>query len=158
MIVYCPILRAGKFIPTRHANRGVRGGDNISLPVTWNDPPPATESFLLLIVDRHPMAHDWLHWCVMNIPASDRAIPENVSRASGPLPPSCVQLRNSFGEFGYGGPQPPKGSGPHEYEITVHALNVATLPLAPSATLSDITKALSGRILASASTSGYFEQ
>jgi Raf kinase inhibitor-like YbhB/YbcL family protein len=158
MNVHCPVLRGGKFIPTRHAHRGVRGGENVSLPVTWDDPPPATESLLLLIIDRHPMANNWLHWCVMNIPAASRAIPENASKLTQELPSSCVQVRNSFGEFGYGGPQPPKGSGPHEYEITIHALKVATLSLTPSASLNDIKRAIAGNTIASASVSGYFEQ
>jgi Raf kinase inhibitor-like YbhB/YbcL family protein len=158
MIIHCSALRAGKFIPTKHAHRGVRGGENVSLPVTWNDPPPGTESFLLLIVDCHSGAHNWLHWCVMNIPASTRTITENASQVTGGLPPPCVQGRNSFGETGYGGPQPPRGSGPHEYQISIHALKVATLPVSPSASLNDIRKAMAGTTIATASVSGYFEQ
>lgn len=156
--VSCPALRGGKYIPTKFAFRGVKGGENASLPVTWSDAPSGTLSFVLLIVDRHPIARNWLHWCVTNIPANVNSIMENASARPGHMPAACMQLRNSYGESGYGGPQPPKGSGPHEYEITIHALKVQTLPLTPSAPLSDVTRALAGNILASASTIGIFEQ
>jgi Raf kinase inhibitor-like YbhB/YbcL family protein len=156
--VTCPALRAGKFIPTRNAFRGIRGGENVSLPIAWSDPPAETKSFVILIVDRHPIARNWLHWCVFDIPASVLSLQENASKQAGGLPVACKQLRNSYGEPGYGGPQPPKGSGPHEYEITVHALKRDVLDVSPSASLNDVVRALEGNILSSASTTGVFEQ
>jgi hypothetical protein len=95
---------------------------------------------------------------LIDIPATHREIPEGASGEPTLLPAAARELRNSFGENGYGGPQPPRGSGPHPYEITVTALKTETLPLGPFSTLEQCTKALQGNTLASASVTGVFEQ
>jgi Raf kinase inhibitor-like YbhB/YbcL family protein len=156
--VFCPALLSGKYIPTKYAHRGVKGGQNISLPIAWTEVPPDTKSFLVTVVDLHPKARNWVHWMVIDIPATHREIPERASGERTLLPGAARELRNSFGDMGYGGPQPPRGSGPHPYEITVWAVKDETLPLGPFATLGECTQALQGKNLASASVTGLFEQ
>jgi len=87
------------------------GGKNISIPLSWKNAPPGTKSFALSIIDPHPVAQNWVHWFVINIPASTAFLSEGASRKN--MPGGAVELKNSFGETGYGGPQPPKGSGEH---------------------------------------------
>lgn len=90
-------------------------------------------------------------------------IPKNIMRlpegASGiPMAAGVKELYNSYGEPGYGGPQPPKGSGPHPYEVTIYALNVDHLDLPQNTTLLAFQQSLEGRIIASAKTTGMYER
>ncbi|MCF7791795.1 MAG: YbhB/YbcL family Raf kinase inhibitor-like protein [Victivallales bacterium] len=92
------------------------GGKNISPEVTWKNPPKDTKSFVLTCIDKNPVANNWVHWMLLNIPSSERKIPEN-----GPV--KGIICNNSFGYPGYGGPQPPKGTGDHKYVFTLYALD-----------------------------------
>ena len=146
----------GKFIPSKYAYHGVVGGKNISLPISWDDNPPDTKSFALSIVDPHPVAKNWVHWFAINIPKNVTSLAEG---ASGRLmPPGTKELNNSYGETGYGGPQPPKGSGPHPYVVAVYALAVDRLDLTENATLAGFLKALEGNVISSATITGIYER
>ena len=72
------------------------------------------------------------------------------------MPPGSLELKNSFGEIGYGGPQPPKGTGDHPYVFTLYALSVETLDLGTNVSLSAFKKALEGKILGSATITGKY--
>jgi Raf kinase inhibitor-like YbhB/YbcL family protein len=130
------------------------GGRNVSLPLTWTDPPAGTQSFALSLVDPHPVARNWVHWLVINLPADVRGLAEGASRKE--MPPGALELKNSFGDPGYGGPQPPRGSGDHPYVATVYALDVPRLDLGSHTSLAAFQQALAGKVLASASITGYF--
>jgi Raf kinase inhibitor-like YbhB/YbcL family protein len=158
MKVECPVLQSGRFIPSRYAYPGVRGGQNISLPISWSMEPSETRSFLLTITDRHPVANNWVHWVVLDIPATIHALPEGASGSGSRMPEGVAELPNSYGKIGYGGPMPPRGSGPHEYVITLHALNVPSLSLSGDSSFADMKRSLEGKILASAEVIGVFEQ
>ena len=69
-----------------------------------------------------PTGLGWMHWVVANIPAHVSALPENQ-----PLPQGALQTRTDGGTAGFMGACPPKGQN-HRYEITVTAVDVATLP------------------------------
>jgi Raf kinase inhibitor-like YbhB/YbcL family protein len=129
-----------------------RTGHNISLPFAWSVP-PGTQSFALSMVDHHPVANNWVHWLVINIPAGVTLLPEGVS---GNMQTSGVQLNNSWGEPVYAGPYPPQFTGRHPYVITVYALNVASLSLPVYASLAEFEGAMQGKILDSASITGFF--
>jgi len=146
-----------KPIPTKHANTGVSGGQNVSIPLEWSDTPAETKSFALAIVDRHPIANNWVHWFVINIPPTTTMLAEGASRTNK-MPPSAKELSNTFGSLGYGGPQPPRRSGPHDYEVTLYALNVDNLSLGANTSLSAFEKAIAGKVLASAKMVGTFER
>ncbi len=140
-------------IPIQYVMPGA-GGKNISVPVTWKNVPPGTKSFALSIVDPHPVAQNWVHWMVINIPKDVTGIEEGASRRK--MPSGSMELKNSFGDIGYGGPQPPKGTGDHPYVVTVYALNVEKLELGTSPTLSAFKKALEGKVIESASITGMY--
>lgn len=158
MKVFCTVLLSGKFFPTRCAHRGVKGGKNVSPPVAWADVPAGTRSFVLTIFDRHPIAHNWLHWCIINLPASVRELNEGASGVREHLPEESLEIRNSYGDSGYGGPHPPRHSGPHNYEITVYALSTPFLELGSLASSEECLDAIKPHILAHASIVGVFEQ
>lgn len=56
--------------------------------------------------------------------------------------------------MGYGGPQPPAGSGQHPYEATIYALDVTSLGLPARTSLADFERALAGHVLAEATYTG----
>ena len=58
------------------------GGKNISLPLAWTDTPAGTKSFALSIVDPHPVARNWVHWLVINLPAGAASLPRSLAAAS----------------------------------------------------------------------------
>jgi len=143
----------GGKIPVPHVMPGA-GGKNISLPLTWTGAPAGAKSFALSIVDPHPVARNWVHWLVVNIPPEVHALAPGASRSQ--MPAGALELQNSFGDPGYGGPQPPKGTGDHPYVTTLYALSVPHLDLGGHPALAGFQKALEGKILASASITGYF--
>jgi Raf kinase inhibitor-like YbhB/YbcL family protein len=140
-------------IPIKYVMPGA-GGKNVSLPLSWSDVPAGTKSFALAIVDPHPVANNWVHWLVIDMPPETTALGEGASRSS--MPTGAVELKNSFGDTGYGGPQPPKGSGDHPYLVTLYALNVAKLDLPFQTSLAAFKKALEGKILATCTITGKF--
>jgi Raf kinase inhibitor-like YbhB/YbcL family protein len=82
------------------------------------------------------------------------SIEEGASRNKMPL--GSLELKNSFGDIGYGGPQPPKGTGDHPYVVTMYALNVEKLNLGANTTLSAFKKAVEGKVLGSATITGKY--
>ena len=114
------------------------------------------KSFALACVDPHPVARNWIHWLVVNVPPDTLQLAESASGSA--MPSGATELTNSFGQPGYGGPQPPPGSGPHPYVVTLYALDVSALDLPPDCGLQGFGAALEGHVLASAKVTGYFER
>ena len=153
----CSSYKDKELIPTRFAHTSVVGGKNISPGFQWNDPPINTKSFALAIVDPHPVAKNWVHWFVINIPFNVRKLVEGASRSNS-LPAGAKELINSFKEMGYGGPSPPRGSGRHPYVATVYALNIDSLKLGVSVSLNQFMNAIEGKVIGEASMTGYYER
>lgn len=148
-----PAFENGGLIPVEYANTGVAGGQNVSIPYEWRGAPEGTRSFALVLVDRHPVARSWIHWMVSDIPSDATGLERGASGHS--MPPGSVEHRNTLGTSGYGGPQPPPGTGKHEYEASVYALDIPSVDTNPR-TLADFNSAINGHVLASASCSGLF--
>ena len=124
-------------------------GANQSPQLTWHNPPTGTRSYAVTIFDPDASAPGWWHWAVANIPAHVNALPENAS-ASGALKPlGALEARNDFGGAGYGGPCPPPGK-PHRYVVTVYALGVDQLALAPGAPATTFDRAIRAAALGNA--------
>jgi hypothetical protein len=107
-------FKDGGKIPIQYVMPGA-GGKNISIPLSWKNVPSGTKSFALSVVDIHPIAQNWVHWLVINIPPQVTTIEEGVSKKK--MPSGSIELKNSWGEIGYGGPEPPK-----ELEIILMSL------------------------------------
>jgi Raf kinase inhibitor-like YbhB/YbcL family protein len=144
-------------IPIIHAYMGVQGGQNISPALNWAGSPGGTRSFALACIDRHPIAADWVHWLVIDIPDFVNSLAEGASHTKK-MPVGSKELRNSFGSVGWGGPQPPKGTGVHRYEFLLYALNVEKLTLPAGANLAVFNKAIEGKVIAIARLTGTFER
>jgi len=140
-------------IPIQYVMPGA-GGKNISIPLSWKNVPPGTRSFALSVVDPHPVAQNWVHWLVIDVPKDATAIEEGASGKK--MPKGSVELKNSFGSLGYGGPQPPPGTGDHPYVVTLYALNAETLDLGVNSTLAVFKEAIEGKVIESAKVTGLY--
>jgi Raf kinase inhibitor-like YbhB/YbcL family protein len=146
-------FNSGEKIPIQYVMAGA-GGKNISVPLSWKGVPSGTKSFALSVVDPHPVAQNWVHWFVINIPAHVASLEEGASRKR--MPSGSIELKNSWGDIGYGGPEPPKGTGDHPYVFTLYALSVDKLNLEMNTSLSAFKKGLEGKILGSATLTGKY--
>ena len=143
----------GERIPLKYVMSGA-GGENLSPPLKWEGEPEGTKSFAISCYDPHPVARNWVHWLVVNIPASVHSLSEGASGKS--MPSGAVELANSFGFVGYGGPQPPPGTGDHPYVFTVYALKTEQVNLSGSHSIKEFEEFLKPYLLCKASITGYF--
>ena len=158
MKAYCPSLLSGKYLPNKHAHRDVPGGQNVSPPVQWGDVPLGTKSFVLSITDRHPSSRGWVHWFVINLPPTLREINENASGDREKMPRGALEVRNSYGDQGYGGPSPAKNSGPHDYVIRIRALSEETIEVGPFSTVDECESQMEGKVLGEGTVTGIFRR
>jgi Raf kinase inhibitor-like YbhB/YbcL family protein len=151
-----PALLAGRLLPARCAYHGVTGGKNRSLPLSWEEAPDGTRSFALSMIDLHPEARSWVHWLVINLPSDTRSLAEGASCSA--MPPGARECYNGFGTLGYGGPEPPKHSGPHDYLVTLYALDLQTIDLSANAGIASLAAATAGHLLGRATVTALYER
>ncbi len=144
----------GDPMPARLADASVQGGENLSPPLSWEGAPEGAGAFAVLIVDRHPVANDYVHWMVVDIPPRVDSLPEGASGDS--MPAGTRELRNTAGGRGYAGPRPPQGTGDHPYEVTVYALDTETAGLPEDASLDDFAAMTEDHALAAGGLTGTF--
>jgi Raf kinase inhibitor-like YbhB/YbcL family protein len=135
-------------------------GENLSPQLEWTNAPAGTKSFAITMYDKDaPTGSGWWHWVVFDLPATTSELPVGAGDAAkGLLPAGAVQGRTDFGSTGYGGPCPPPGHGPHQYVITVHALNTDKLGLDANASPAVVGYTLNSATLAKASIVFYYER
>jgi Raf kinase inhibitor-like YbhB/YbcL family protein len=144
-------------IPVKYTNIGVSGGQNVSPQFSWSEFPDRTKSFVLAIIDIHPIASNWVHWMLIDIPSNIISLDENCSNTSR-IPLNSKELINSFGKKGYGGAQPPKGSGKHEYVATIYALDTEKINLSGQISETELLREIKSHILDKAVLSGFFSR
>ncbi len=110
-------------------------GENISPKLAWSDIPEGTKSFAVTMFDPDaPTGSGWWHWMVINIPAKVHTLEAHAGNVSNEfLPQGATQVINDFGIKAFGGACPPEGAQPHNYTITVYALDVEKLDLPANA-------------------------
>ena len=143
-------------IPNKYCDMGVSGGKNVSIPYEWGEAPEDTASFAFVLVDHHPVANEWLHWVVIDISKDTELFAEGASGDG--MPEGAFELNNTSGEVGYGGPQPPAGSGDHAYEATIYALSTASLELPEDVTHEQFLGIAEEFTIAKSSYTGYFSR
>lgn len=146
-----PAFEDGERVPEHYwAERA--GGTNDSIPLEWDGAPEGTDSYIVLMLDRHPSAEGFVHWAVSDIPGDAVGLPEGASGKR--MPNGSREYPATTGKSGYFGPTPPPGSGDHRYEISVYALAVRTLGLPQDATADDMQDAMEGNVLDVATLAG----
>lgn len=106
-------------------------GKNVSPQLAWANVPEGTKSFAVTMYDPDaPTGSGWWHWMVVNIPAKVVSLSAHAGNETNEfLPEGARQIANDFGFKGFGGACPPEKAKPHNYTITVYALDVETLDL-----------------------------
>ncbi|MBP6311128.1 MAG: YbhB/YbcL family Raf kinase inhibitor-like protein [Flavobacteriales bacterium] len=135
-------------------------GANVSPELSWSNAPTGTKSFAVTMYDPDaPTGSGWWHWTVFDIPMAISNLASGAGDASkGLLPSGALQGLTDFGVAGYGGPCPPLGHGPHQYLITVHALDTETLGLAAMASAPMVGFAVNQHTLEKATIVFYYER
>jgi len=113
------------------ANKYLKKDSVLSPNLSWN-PVFGAKSYALLCIDPDaPKEGGWRHWILLNIPASINQLPESKPERNKILTLKIngenyriIQGKNSWGDYGYGGPAPPPGSGPHRYYFCLYALDI----------------------------------
>lgn len=118
----------GDRIPDLHA-----APSNVSPQLAWSDLPEGTKSLAITCYDPDaPTAAGFWHWAAFNIPVTVSELPQGAGDLTAI--PGAVVLAGDSGARDYYGPQPPAGHGPHRYLFAVHAVDVESLDIDPSAT------------------------
>jgi hypothetical protein len=81
-------------------------GSDVSVPLSWNDPPEGTKSFALIADDPDAPRGTWVHWVLYDLPPDAREISDGIT-GKETLDNGTKQGKNDFGKIGYGGPCPP---------------------------------------------------
>jgi Raf kinase inhibitor-like YbhB/YbcL family protein len=120
---------------------------NVSPPLAWEDAPEGTKGFAIALVDRHPVADNYLHWLLDGIDPDRSSLEEGAAGGPGGLA-GARELKP------YVGPFPP--SGTHDYELTIYALDTQQLDLRGNAGLEEFTRAAEAHSVATATLVGKF--
>lgn len=133
-------------------------GQGISPPLRWSSLPAGTQSLVLMMEDPDAIAPlPFVHWTMINLPPSLRALPASVSKAFAPLRGQTArQGSNSKSERGYFGPRPPVGDPPHHYHFQLFALDT-TLDLPDGFNRHALLQAMRGHVLAEGELVGVFQ-
>lgn len=137
-----PAFRDGEPIPKLHLGPG--HGRDVSPALYWSGAPAGTKAFALTLTDED--APGYQHWLVV-LPGVVDQTPE------GTLPPGSVAGMGTRAQ-GYEGPCPP--SGLHHYVFTIAALDVFP-KLRKGFDVDELTDAISGHVLASATLGGTYQ-
>lgn len=144
-------------------------GENIRPAIRWDGAPEATQSYVILMVDKDvptnfdlankqgktiPLGlprRNFYHWVQINIPADVTEIPEG---PAGMVEPG-ISGYNSYEDrgtdqgMGYDGPCPPwNDERLHHYHFVVYALDVPSLGLTGRFTGDQVEEAIESHILA----------
>ena len=134
-----PAFQQGQPIPSKYTCDGI----NVSPPLQWGSAPVGTKSFALIMDDPDAPKGTWVHWVLINLPATAKGLLENASKDAD-FPRNALEGINDFKKTGYGGPCPP--SGTHRYFFHLYALD-KVLALPAGAKRADVDRAMVGHIL-----------
>ncbi len=141
-------------IPRRYTCQG----EDVSVPLAWNDVPAGAKSLALIVDD--PDAPDpkaprmtWVHWVLYDIPPTATGIKE--AAKPNELPAGTRDGLNDWKRIGYGGPCPPIGR--HRYFHKLYALDTV-LPDLNKPNKATLEQAMRGHILAQAELIGTYQK
>jgi len=137
-----PAFEDQETMPAKYA----KPAENINFPLSWENPPAGTKSFALSIVDKHPVARNFVHWMVVDIPAETTSVDEAASGSA--MPAGVKELKP------YVGPNPPAGT--HDYEVTLYALSAESAGLSGKTTLDKFVETVEANAIGKATLVGKY--
>jgi Raf kinase inhibitor-like YbhB/YbcL family protein len=145
-----PAFEAEAFIPAEFTCDGA----DRSPALSWEAPPEATQSLALILEDPDAPGKPFVHWAIYDLPPDLRQLPAAIPNQPF-LTQGGVQGKNDFGQYGYRGPCPPKGT--HRYFFKLYAVD-KVLDLPPGVTQAEVQTALKDHILATAELMGRYSR
>ncbi|MNK99002.1 putative kinase inhibitor protein [compost metagenome] len=140
-----PAFENGEPIPPRYTCEG----ENLSPPLAWSGVPEKARAMALVLDDPDAPAKVWVHWVLYNLPPDAGMLPEGTQG----LKATAREGRNDFGDLGYGGPCPPRGT--HRYRFRLFALD-EHLDVGEGCSKSELLTAMEGHVLAEAELTGTY--
>ena len=141
--VTSPKLKDGGFLDTRFS--GPCGGENVSLPLEWSNPPPDTKSFAVLLYDfeggRGPGV---VHWVAYGIAPDVTSLAEGEGTNPSPKITGGSNMRQMAT---YYGPCANAADAPHHYIYSVYALDMAKDALPGGLTRDQFLEKVKGKVL-----------
>ena len=133
-------------------------GKNISPQLQWSGESKETKSFAITMYDPDaPTGSGWWHWIVYDIPKSTHSLKSNAS-AHKLLPTGSIEGITDYKTRGFGGACPPKGDKPHQYIITIYALDIAKLPVPKDANPALLGYMINAHTIAKSSLISYYRR
>jgi len=131
----------GTFPATGWADAFGCSGGNHQPALSWSGAPTGTRSYAVTMYDPDaPTGSGFWHWLEWDIPAGATAL--------GATPPTgAIPGVDDAGLSGYLGPCPPAGDVAHRYQITVYALDTASLGLSASTPAAVTAFTMSGHVI-----------
>jgi Raf kinase inhibitor-like YbhB/YbcL family protein len=142
-------FKDGGVLPPVHAYPRC-GGQNVSPELHWSGLPKGAKSLVLTMIDSDVKPNGWSHWIVVDL---DPAVP-GLAHGFSSLPGNAKAVASNFGDSGYDGPCPPKGTGTHHYSFPLWAMPAATTTLPANARATDIEATLTRSAIAHAAVTG----
>lgn len=131
-------------------------GSNISPHLAWENAPPGTQSFVLMMFDPSPAAvSGWWHWVLIDLPGTVSELPRGAGKNNASLPVGANHGRNDFSHFRYDGPAPDKGMT-NSYVFTLFAMRETRLEVEGDATAAMISWTASASALGKATITGLY--
>lgn len=127
-------------------------GANVSPPLSWQDPPEETQSYVLVLSDpdtKKRLGFALIHWVLFDINGKLHSLNTNTMQGKRGM--------NAKAHVSYDGPCPPAGMGMHHYVFQLYALDVPVLELAQGASLDDVDKVMREHIIDTAQLVGTYE-
>jgi Raf kinase inhibitor-like YbhB/YbcL family protein len=144
-----PIVKDGAALPAKYAGADQCGGENISLPLKWANPPPSTKSYAIIMTDTDgARGSGVIHWIAYNISAYQTQLKEHKGETTSK---DITVGKNSRGTEAYAGPCAPHADAPHHYTIQLLALDLAPAFIQPGLDREGLQKMISGHSLGTAS-------
>lgn len=118
-------------------------GENVNPMIEVVGLPEDAKSLVLVVDDpdaQRVVGYTWVHWVVFDIPVENQKVVIEENSVPGKAGKSTYEKRE------YGGPNPPAGSGIHNYHFKFYVLD-CFLELDEMTSLDEIEKSMEGYIL-----------
>lgn len=139
----------GETIPERYTCVG----EGESPPLSWEEAPEETSSFVVFCEDPDAPGGTFKHWAAFEISGETTSL-----KAGAASNPSFSEGTNDFGDVGYGAPCPPPGDGAHRYQFYVWALGTESLDVGEAPGYDAVRSAAEEHKLAAGKLTGKFSR
>jgi len=150
MKVQSPAFAHNEKIPADHT----ADGKDVNPQLKISEIPWGAKSLVLIVDDpdaQRVCGYTWVHWVVFDIPIES----DTVEILENSIP--GISGESTYKKPSYGGPNPPAGTGIHNYHFKIYALN-KKLELPKMTSLSKIIESMQNHILANSTLIGQYSK